>query len=61
MEVSNPVPLFEGDYIFNEPSRPWDVSPDGQRFALNRSYPGSRASIHVVLNWFTELERLAPR
>jgi serine/threonine-protein kinase len=62
MEFSDPVPLFEGDYIFDNPSRPWDVSPDGQRFAVNRSYLGDAegASIHVILNWFSELERLVP-
>ena len=62
LEVLNRAPLFEGDFILVNPSRPWDVSSDGKRFAVNRSYLGGEgARVHVVLHWFEELERLAPR
>jgi hypothetical protein len=52
----------------NAPSveRPWDISPDGQRFLglidAAQSQAGAPAApqIQVVLNWFEELKRLAP-
>ena len=59
---SNGVPrmLFEGSYLrsdrFGMPY--YDVSPDGQRFLMLTS--PSKAGLHVVLNWFEELERLVP-
>ena len=39
----------------------FDVSPDGLRFVISR-FPVESAAreIHVVLNWFEELKRLAP-
>jgi serine/threonine-protein kinase len=39
------------------------VSPDGERFLLYRevSDPGQSSELILVLNWFAELERLAPR
>ena len=44
--------------------RPYDVSPDGQRFLAIKLIAGegdtTRPEINVVLNWFTELERLVP-
>ena len=53
-----PRMLFEGSY--SPPSTGgnpyYDVSRDGQRF-LMLSY-STRAEVHVVLNWFNELERL---
>ena len=39
--------------------RNWDVSPDGERFVLNRAATDT-ARLNVVLNWFEELERLVP-
>ena len=39
----------------------YDVSPDGQRFVMIGLDPESRqSSVHVVLNWFDELQRLVP-
>ena len=37
----------------------YDVAPDGQSFFVVRrdSYP---TQVHVIFNWFEELERLAP-
>ncbi len=45
--------------------RPYDVSPDGQRFLMHRNLeatPGREPAprIVVVLNWFEELKRLVP-
>jgi hypothetical protein len=50
-----------GAFEIQDPSRPWDASSDGKRFAVNRSYVGGEgARIHIDLNWFSELKRLAP-
>jgi len=39
----------------------WDVHPDGERFLFQRRLDeGRKDEIHVVLNWFQELERLVP-
>ena len=39
----------------------FDVSADGQRFLLIRTEPESRPiRLDVILNWFEQLERLAP-
>ena len=61
-----PRPLFEGPYGLGRAPlpRPYDVSPDGQRFLIIRSgsgIPGTdRPEIIVVQNWFEELTRLVP-
>jgi serine/threonine-protein kinase len=39
-------------------SRSYDITPDGQRFIV--LLPQESRQINVVLNWFEELERLAP-
>jgi len=57
--ASAPMRLFDG-FITGGFTRGGDVSPDGERFAVNRRSE-LRAEIHVVLNWFEELERIAPR
>jgi serine/threonine protein kinase len=56
-----PQVLFEGPYI-NVPGLSYDVSPDAQRFlVLQPEYDDSDVrELHVVLNWFEELKRLAP-
>ena len=36
-------------------------NPHGDRFLVIESEEQSRREINVVLNWFQELERLAPR
>jgi len=39
----------------------FDLSPDGQRFAISRfSDQSASREIHVVLNWHEELRRLVP-
>jgi serine/threonine-protein kinase len=55
-------PLFSGPYSFDEVIVNYDVSPDAQRFLV----PGSRIDsaprqLELVLNWFEELNRLAPK
>jgi hypothetical protein len=40
----------------------YDVTPDGERFLMLRvgDPPPPATHYNVVLNWFSELERLAP-
>jgi eukaryotic-like serine/threonine-protein kinase len=58
--------LFEaepGAYDSTVPTRAWDVRADGQRFVLLRPVAAKDqpvVTMHVVLNWGAELERLAP-
>ena len=48
--------LFEGPYVQYRWSRQYDLSPDGERFAMTSNPPNS--SIEVVTNWFNELRQL---
>ena len=51
---------FETDFI-DTPGRSYDVSPDGQRLlVVKRTREPIRTKIHIVHNWFDELERLVP-
>ncbi len=52
-KASKPRVLFEGSYLPG-----FDISPDGQRFLMLKLE--TESTIHVVLNWFEELERLVP-
>ena len=54
-----PEPLFDAPDITEDFA--YDVARDGERFLLALSNPDSAAKeIHVVQNWFEELEALAP-
>jgi serine/threonine-protein kinase len=59
-----PVRLFEGTGYLGAGAqgggRTYDVSPDGSRFLMVRIGAQSSTPLVVVLNWFEELERLAP-
>ena len=50
--------LFTGTYLQYRWYRQFDVTPDGEHFVMIEDPPGSH--LEVVLNWFTELERLVP-
>ena len=54
LKASKPRVLFEGLYLPG-----LDISPDGQRFLMIKMET-EPSPIHVVLNWFEELERLVP-
>jgi hypothetical protein len=59
---SSPHQLFEGDYVqSNSLARNYDVAPDG-RFLMVRRASDENASNHVnvVIDWFAELDRMAP-
>lgn len=60
--VGEPEVMFEGPYDYSETGDShWDISPDGQHFAMVRLEEASRPrQIEVILNGSTELERLAP-
>ena len=56
-----PRTLFEN--TFPRFGKHYDVSPDGERFVMVEVEPsgdGPRQQVNVVINWFQELERLAP-
>jgi serine/threonine-protein kinase len=59
-----PVKLFEGAGFIGSGSqgggRTYDVSSDGRRFLMVRTTDAAATPFVVVLNWFEELERLAP-
>ena len=53
--------LFEGHYDLSASAdQHYDVSPDGQRFAMMSVGQISPTPIRVVLNWAVELERIFP-
>jgi serine/threonine-protein kinase len=61
-----PVILFKGDYqtgiIGQGTSTNYDIAPDGRSFIMIRPEGASAPNqLNVVLNWFEELKRLAPR
>jgi len=61
LTVGTPTFLFESsfaDRVFGSESL--DVTADGERFVIVESKSQARAELHVILNWFEELERLVP-
>ena len=59
-----PRTVFEMDnYNDTATLRDYDVTPDGRRFLMVQYVDRHRqavTSIHLVQNWFAELERLVP-
>ncbi len=66
LEVGAPVALFNtgisGGAVWVSGWRAqYDVAPDGQSFLMIRpAEEAQETEIHVVLNWFEELQRLVP-
>ena len=55
-----PRVIFEGPYS-NVGGWSYDVAPDAQRsFLLKRPNQPPATQIHIIANWFDELERLPP-
>jgi serine/threonine protein kinase len=55
--------LFEGRYVPGSPyGRNYDIAPDGQSFVMITSNEifSPPSQVHVILNWFEELEQLVP-
>ena len=59
--LAPPRVLFEQQYAFGAgiTIANYDVSRDGQRFIMVKN-ESSAARLNVVLNWFSDLTRLAP-
>ena len=57
-----PETLFDGNYLVDNSRHPgYAVDPSGESFYLSAlNYGESLTQIHIVLNWFDELERLVP-
>jgi len=52
---------FETTDFIDTKGLSYDVTPDGERLlVVKRTRPPEREKIHVVFNWFTELDRLVP-
>jgi hypothetical protein len=60
--AGNPEAVFEGHYFMGPGARAYDVSPDDERFLMIKQVESASTTslITVALNWFTELEGLAP-
>jgi hypothetical protein len=63
-QLGPPRELFSGAYGSTTPLDSWGLSPDGRRFIMVRAVsvaePQPITRINMVLNWFAELNRLAP-
>ncbi len=60
-KAGNPQVLFEGPFHSSAGAgNSYDVSSDGQRFVMIRKNEIMPTEIHIVLNWFEDLERLVP-
>ncbi len=63
--AGSPKILFTGTYTVAD-SRNYDISPDGQRFLMNKDVEQTEeesagTEVIIVLNWFEELKRLVPK
>ena len=56
----DPELLFRGDYSYGytDWSFNYDAYPDGQRLLMVKD--GPTPNLQVLVNWFSELERLVP-
>ena len=65
ISIGTPAKVFDAKYAEPNPSRHFDVSPDGQRFLMLKDSPASDrnatpASMVVVEHWFEELKQRVP-
>ncbi len=59
-DFETPRVVFKTDFI-DTPGISFDVSSDGQRlYVVKKAEAEERHRIHVIANWFDELERLVP-
>ncbi|MDA2926080.1 hypothetical protein MYX78_02410 [Acidobacteria bacterium AH-259-G07] len=59
-EAGIPKALFEARFPSGGRRNHYLVTADGQRFLINTPVEQTTSPIHVVLNWFEDLKRLAP-
>ena len=63
-KAGTPHMLFEGSWQVSAVVRSYDMTPDGQHFVMSRpgEIPDQKVTkLNVVLNWFDELRKRAPR
>ena len=63
-KAGTPRLLFEGNWYLSTPTRSYDITPDGKYFIMARPepLPDQRVTrLNVVLNWFDEVKKRAPR
>jgi serine/threonine-protein kinase len=64
LEIGDQHLLFEGSFeVSHESALSFDLSPDGRRFLMRQRPEGEMVAreLVLVLDWFTELERLGAR
>jgi serine/threonine-protein kinase len=60
LTIGEPVELFTASRYTTKTSREYDVTADGQRILIAKIPEASEPrEVQIVLNWFSELERLA--
>ena len=60
LAIGEPEALFTSRRYTTNQSQAYDVTADGQRFLMVKIPEASKPrEVQIVLNWFTELERLA--
>ena len=60
-EAATPTKIFEDRYATGMWLPRYDVTPDGERFLMLTGEEREAArELHLVVNWFEELERLVP-
>lgn len=60
-KAGRPQLLFEDRTFAGHGVEFWDITPDGERFAIIKPSEGQHLTrINVVLNWFEELRRKVP-
>jgi serine/threonine protein kinase/Tol biopolymer transport system component len=58
LSAGKPHQLFAAQYVRSQGNLPnWDVSSDGQHFAMLRAVELNVTQLNVVLNWFEELRQ----
>jgi serine/threonine-protein kinase len=61
LSAGKPHQLFSAQYLRAQGNLPnWDVSSDGQRFAMLKAVELNVTQVNVVLNWFEELRQRVP-
>ena len=61
--ASRPKRILDRSFFARGSGQTYDVSTDGKRFLMIEKDPADTIApteIHLVLNWFEELKRLAP-
>jgi hypothetical protein len=64
LKIEPPLELFRGSYVLDDGfgNAIADLHPDGDRFLIEGlAGPTVTSRLNVVVGWFEELERLAPR